>query len=857
MEPIPITCWTPTTETLLPEALADRLPPEARQWLETVRQHPPATSQAHLIDTAAGPLLLVALPSPSDPPLLVVALDLRTIFPESATFFRTLVQSLRAVLWEAEARTFRFTYVSPQAEELLGYPVHQWLEEPDFWEAHIHPEDRDQAVAYCRATTDRGEDHTFTYRMIHADGHTVWVRDIVTVVPDAQGRPHRLRGLLLDVTEEQETRRALEQTRQRYEDLVTSNPIATGVYCRGQVVYANPAMARLFGAERPEDLLGKTAADLIHPSNLEAALGNVRKVVERRELVSYGRGRIQRLDGRSAIVDFRGVPITWEGEPAVLFFMWDVSEQLRTARRLAEREAQYQALFENAPAPMYVRRDRQFLLVNPAFARLTGYTAEELTAPGFDALTLVAPQSIPVVQNRMARRRQGLPVPPRYEFWLRRKDGREILVEATSINIRWEGAPAVLGFFRDLSAQHEAETYLQQARRQAEEASQLKSRFLELMTHEIRTPLSTIMGYADLLREELAGRIPPELLEFVDVIRNSGRRLLGMLSDVLDLSLLETQRRRLETEAVNLNELVHRLEADFGPMAREKGLRWETEAPEQPVRVLADEEALYRALANIVHNAVKFTETGAVRVRVAQREPEGQVQVIDTGPGMDPSFARTGLFEPFRQESEGTDRRHEGAGLGMAVARRFVEAMRGRIEVDTAPGRGTTVTVYLPLLEVQPVPTPSALHPEARDLHRLQQRLRARHPRILIVEDNPEIARFLELALQDVADVTVAADATRALETIDALLLEDRVFDLILLDLNLPGGFNGQALLHEIRRRPAYHHVPVVAQTAYAEPFRPEDFLEEGFDGFLIKPIDRLTLYRELERLLSRQPTPS
>jgi len=857
MEAVSITCWTPTEKALLPSALADRLPPEARQWLETVRDNPPQTPLARPFDTSTGPLLLLALPYPLDPPLLVVALELGTIFPKSDTFFRTLVQSLRAVLWEADARTFRFTYVSPQAEELLGYPVSRWLEEPDFWTAHIHPEDRDQAVAYCREATERREDHDFTYRMIRADGRTVWVRDIVTVVPDAQGRPHRLRGLLLDVTEEQETRRALEQIRQRYEDLVTSNPIATGVYCHGQVVYANPAMARLFGAERPEDLLGKTAVDLIHPSNLEAALENFRKVVEQREPVSEGRGRIQRMDGRSAIVDFRGVPITWEGEPAVLFFMWDVSEQLRTARRLAEREAQYQVLFENAPAPMYVRRDRQFLLVNPAFARLTGYTAEELTAPGFDALTLVAPQSLPVIQERLARRRQGLPVPPRYKFWLRRKDGREIPVEATSINIRWEGAPAVLGFFRDLNAQHEAETYLQQARKQAEEASQLKSRFLELMTHEIRTPLSTILGYADLLGEELADRIPPELLEFVDVIRNSGRRLLSMLSDVLDLSLLETQRRRLEAEAINLNDLVRRLEADFGPMAREKGLRWETEVPAQPVRVLADEEALYRALANIVHNAIKFTESGTVRVRVGQSDREGWIQVIDTGPGMDPSFARTGLFEPFRQESEGTDRHHEGAGLGMTVARRFVEAMRGRIEVDTAPGRGTTVTVHLPLLEVQPSPTPSALHPEARELHRLQQRFRARHPRILIVEDNPENARFLELALQGVAEVTMAADATRALEAIDAYLRENRRFDLILLDLNLPGDFNGQALLHEIRRRPAYHHVPIVAQTAYAEPFRPEDFLEEGFDGFLIKPFDRLTLYRELDRLLSRQPTPS
>ncbi len=855
MKAIPITCWTPTAAAPLPAELTDRLPPEARQWLEAIYQRPPATPQAHLIATTAEPMLLLALPYPSEPPLLVAALDVRPIFPETDTFFRTLVQSLQAVLWEADARTLRFTYVSPQAEDLLGYPTRQWLEETDFWVTHIHPEDRDQAVAYCREATNRTEDHDFTYRMVRADGRVVWVRDLVTVVPDEQERPHRLRGLLLDVTEEQETRQALEQTRRRYEDLVTNNPIATGVYCHGQVVYANPAMARLFGAEQPEDLLGKTAADLIHPSNLEAALENVRKVLEQRQPVSYGRGRIQRLDGRSAIVDFRGVPITWEGEPAVLFFMWDVSEQLRTAHRLAEREAHYQALFENTPVPMYVRRDRQFLLVNPAFARLTGYAAEELTAPGFDAMALVAPQSIPVIQERLARRAQGLPVPPRYEFWIRRKDGREILVEATSINIRWEGAPVVLGFFQDLSARHETETYLKQARKQAAEASQLKSQFLELMTHEIRTPLSSILGYAELLREELADRIPPELLEFIEVIRDSGRRLLGMLSDVLELSLLETQRRRLETEAVNLNDLTHRLETDFARMAREKGLQWKTECPAQPVRVVADKEALYRALANIVHNAVKFTEAGAVRLRVGQRNQEGWIQVSDTGPGMDPAFVHAGLFEPFRQESEGTSRRHEGAGLGMAVARRFVEAMQGRIEVDTAPGQGTTVTVYLPLLEAQRSHTSSALHPEAHDLRRLQQHLRERHPHILIVEDNPENARFLELALRDIANVTVAADAHHALKQIEAALLQGRTFDLILLDLNLPGNFNGQALLHEIRRRPAYRHVPVVAQTAYAEPFRPEDFLVEGFDGCLLKPFDRLTLYREISRLLSPLPT--
>lgn len=853
MASVPIYCWPLQQQTEPPPIPAGLLPPEASSWLAAQREHPPTQPQAYLCSSVPG--LVLVLPTHSTTQPLAAYVDLHALQPSDA-FFRTLIHSLQAVVWEADARTFRFTYVSPQAEALLGYPLAQWLE-PNFWVDHIHPDDRAQAVAFCRETSERGEDHDFTYRMLRADGRTVWVRDIVTVIPDAQGRPERLRGLLLNVTSEQETRQALEVAWQRYQDLVEHNPVATGVYHHGRVVFANAAMAHLFGAAQPEVLLGKSANELIHPHHLEAVLENLRRILERGKKISQTREVIQRFDGSSAIVDFSGVPISWEGEPAVLFFMWDVSEQVRTAQRLAEREALYQAIFENAPEPMYVRRDRHYLLVNPAFARLTGYTAEELTDPHFNAEQLAAPQSLPVVRERLRRRQQGLPVPPRYELWIRRKDGSERLVEATSINIQWEGQPAVLGIFRDLTAQQAAEAYLQQARKKALEAHQLKSTFLELITHEIRTPLSTILGYAELLHQELAGHIPEELLDFLSAIRASGRRLLGLLSDILDLSLLETQRYQLSQRTLHLEHFAQQLAEDFSAMAAEKGLRLVFEPPANPVRILADEEALYRALRNVVHNAIKFTEKGEVRLRVGQTDVEGWIQVKDTGPGMDPAFVRSGLFEPFRQESEGLDRRHEGAGLGMAVTRGLVEAMHGRILVETAPGQGTTVTLYFPRPAPKAQqPSVSALHPEAQDLRTLQERLQQKHLHLLVVEDNPENARFLELALKPIAQVTLAADAYEALQHIDALLQEGQTFDLILLDLNLPGNFPGQALLHEIRRRPAYHHTPIVAQTAYAEPFRPEDFLREGFDGYLAKPIDRLTLYLELDRLLST-PAPS
>lgn len=285
------------------------LPPSptmARTYTPASSAHPSSLSDHSRCRSTS--VACASLSSPS--PLLLVALNLRTFFPETDTFFRTLVQSLQAVLWEADPQTFRFLYVSPQAESLLGYPVTHWMEQPDFWIAHIHPEDRDQAVAYCRKATDQCENHDFTYRMIRSDGKIVWVRDIVTVVPDEQGRPHRLRGLLLDVTEEHETRRQLEQVQQRYEDLFTNNPIATGVYSNNQIVYANPALAQLFGADQPEALLGQSVADLISPDHLSAARENIRRIVAQHEPIRQGRSRIRRLDGRPVMVDFSAIPIS-------------------------------------------------------------------------------------------------------------------------------------------------------------------------------------------------------------------------------------------------------------------------------------------------------------------------------------------------------------------------------------------------------------------------------------------------------------------------------------------------------------------------------------------------------------------
>ena len=163
-----------------------------------------------------------------------------TRFPSE---LRDLVEGLGAIVWQADARDWRFNLVSRNAEEVLGYPIEQWLNEPDFWVNHIHPEDRDTAVRTCSAATARGEDHKFEYRAIAADGRTVWLRDIVRVVLDEEGRPRELRGLMIDITEQKQAEGALRESEERFRQLAENIRevfwLADVEF--GRVLYVSPA----------------------------------------------------------------------------------------------------------------------------------------------------------------------------------------------------------------------------------------------------------------------------------------------------------------------------------------------------------------------------------------------------------------------------------------------------------------------------------------------------------------------------------------------------------------------------------------------------------------------------------------
>ena len=242
------------------------------------------------------------------------------------------------------------------------------------------------------------------------------------------------------------------------------------------------------------------------------------------------------------------------------------------------------------------------------------------------------------------------------------------------------------------------EEALRTAKQEAEEASQMKSALLANTSHEFRTPLTSIIGFA----EEIATMAEDDdapIGRFADHIENSGRRLLGTLDAILNLSRLQGGTLRRPSEPTDMTTVAEEAADQFYPEAVEADITLRTEANGTPVWTRADPEGLRIALQNLISNAVKYTEPGGdVWIRVRTGDEAAVLEVEDTGVGMDPAQTET-LFEPFRQESEGMGREYEGTGLGLAVAKEAVEQMDGAIEVETEKGVGSRFTVRLPRVD--------------------------------------------------------------------------------------------------------------------------------------------------------------
>lgn len=419
------------------------------------------------------------------------------------------------------------------------------------------------------------------------------------------------------------------------------------------------------------------------------------------------------------------------------------------------------------------------------------------------------------------------------EHRVRLPDGRVRWVRGQGRTVRDEnGRPVrMAGVSQDVTERIAEKQALSKAVEQAQAANRLKNAILANMSHEIRTPMTAILGYADILAHNLAGR--PEQ-RFADIVRDGGRRLLHLLDNIVDLARIEADKLSLDLQPHRLSDTIAHSVEVLQVLAERKGLRVEVEA-DPDVWVLSDPRREEQVLNNVLSNAIRFSETGVIRISARRSETgnSAEICVVDHGAGIDAKFLPH-VFDEFRQESEGLSRSHEGSGLGLSISKKLIEKMGGSIELTSRKGEGTRVVLRLPAAAPGKTDNDSSTQPAA-DL---------KPSRVLLVEDDAAIGALIGelLPAHHVVWYESAEEAFAALERGDT-------FDVCLLDIHLkPGRIDGLSAIHKLRNNEGTKSLPVVALTAYAMKGDRERFLREGFTDYLAKPF----ALDELERVLSR-----
>jgi signal transduction histidine kinase/CheY-like chemotaxis protein len=378
--------------------------------------------------------------------------------------------------------------------------------------------------------------------------------------------------------------------------------------------------------------------------------------------------------------------------------------------------------------------------------------------------------------------------------------------------------------------QLEEENAEHRAKQVAEAASGVKSQFLAILSHEIRTPMNAIIGMAELA---LGTELTPAQHEYLSIVKNSARSLLGVIGDILDFSKMEAGKLLLEKETFSLDRLVDESVQTLSIKAREKSLvlSWRAEA-DFPDPVCGDPRRLRQVLLNLLDNAIKFTHQGEVTVHLALQETPtdtlaAQLSVTDTGIGI-PDDKLESVFEAFTQADSSTTRRYGGTGLGLSIAAQLVHLMGGRIWVESIQGQGSSFHFTFPLERATKASPSRPLVEDPTNLH------------ILLVEDDELNQKVVTgLLAHRGSRVTVAANGLAALERLNH---ED--YDLILMDLHMPQ-MDGVETTQRIRQREGHtgDHIPIVGLTAFASTSERDRCLESGMDACLNKPLDLEKLF--------------
>ncbi|NTW97644.1 MAG: PAS domain S-box protein [Oscillochloris sp.] len=775
---------------------------------------------------------------------------------ESEARFRRMADNAPDVIYRFDyLPDRRFTYVSTAINALTGYTPEDYYTNPDLGWAQLHPDDR---PLFQRMLADpdslRG---SIEMRWLHRSGAVVWVEQRNVPIFDAERRLIAVEGIVRDISERKHTSEALRESEQRYRTLVENMTQGVIVYQDGRVVFSNAATARIVGCSI-DAMLHYSLVDLVgllHPDDMARIRLGLNATPPTTPAMERPFRFYRVADGELRWVSTQSTSTTYNGRHAVLVVISDVTELKFTEERLRLSEARLHLLLDKTPAVIFSARaegDFHTTFISESIRTLLGYTPDQFMHGNRFWASRIHPEDMPQVFGDAALLfAQGW---RQYEYRCRHADGNYRWVETgVSLLPAVEGHPAeVIGYMINITERKQAEETLRYANAELAHAARMKDAFLANMSHELRTPLNAILGRAELLQEQFHGPLSDAQLRSVVSIAESGRHLLDLINDILDLSKVEAGRLDLQIEQIMIADVCQASMIFVKELALKNSLKLTLDLSAHLDEMPADPRRLKQMLINLLSNAVKFTPSGGqvcleVRCDAAARVVRFAVQ--DTGIGIAPEDLPR-LFQPFSQLDSTLSRKHEGSGLGLALVRRLAELHGGSVTVVSELGVGSRFTITLPIrlsrsaTMIDP-PAPSAVPTDMQQATSAPPTAAPPATRVLLIDDNQDNILVIDEYLRAKGyHVVVAQHGQEALDRVD--LARPSV---ILMDIQMPN-LDGLEVIRRLRAIAAYATTPIIALTALAMPGDRERCLAVGASAYLAKPVSLKQLVELIEQLV-------
>ncbi len=631
---------------------------------------------------------------------------------------------------------------------------------------------------------------------------------------------------------------------QRVLDMIPSGVAEFGP--SGQILLYNKSFFRLCNCR--EEILGKYFWDAIEPSVAKKTVkDHFQKIISGS---THNKPIVFRLDQGDNTIDIQANLDIRTGDDgnilSIVAVIADVTEQ-RKISGAADRLAN--VVRQSSESIVLTDLEGNIQYVNPMFETLTGYSADEVE--GKNPRVLRSDHNLyPADYYKSLWETIAGGNTWKGEFLNKRKNGDEFVEEASIFPVRDPNSGNITGYGAvktDITRRRRLEEELKRSydevlslKKQAESANEMKSIFLATMSHDIRTPLNGILGFADLLLKQ---DLNPKARDYAAKIVSSGRTLMALLSDILDFSKIEAGQLDINAGAFNLNDFLADLEAMFELQFKEKNVDFKIQMPPGDGLILYyDRWRLQQVIMNLLSNALKFTMSGCVTLDV-RFGADGDVlfRVSDTGPGIPAEYIRE-IFEPFSQARKDGEYQEKGTGLGLAICRNLVQLMGGEISVESVLGRGSTFLVALP---ANAIVDSRKNKTDVRDTTDIKLQDYIFPSSILIAEDNPVNKELLEEQLRDYGFTSLifASDGEEAV----AMALKHQPA-LVLMDIQMPR-LDGKEAIKRLRKKNFIN--PILVMSAYAMQDDIDSALRVGADGYITKPVDFDRFFYEVRKLLA------